>query len=248
MKSRRTFLKQTGLAMAGATLLANKGFSMALSQSPTFGKQVYPFKVSPLAFGYSDLEPFMGTDELVVHYEQLHNENVQGLNNALANVFMGPITLEALLKRASEYTPEVQQLAGSHYNHSLFWATLKANPNAGLTNAPSPGRFHTQLMQDFGDITNLQNMMHQSAMSVFGSGWVWLVAKENGKIELAITENEQNPLMNNVAATGTPILALDIWEHAYYGTYFQDRSAYAGAWFDYIDWTVVETLYYAAID
>ncbi len=248
MGSRRTFIKQSGLAVAGVGLLSSKALAFSTSQTPTFGKQTYPFKLPQLAYGYSDLAPFISSDELVTHYESLHKGAIDELNETLSNVFMGPITLEAMLKRSSEYTPRVQELAGRHFNHSLFWTTLKANPDAGLLNAPSPGRFYERLSSDLGDITTLQNKILQAAQSVFGSGWVWLVAMRNGKIELAVTENEQNPLMDNTAADGTPILALDVWEHAYYANYYQDRGEYVSAWFDYINWNVVETLYYAAVD
>jgi Fe-Mn family superoxide dismutase len=174
-----------------------------------------------------------------IHHGKHHQAYVDNLNKALAGTDGESKTLEELMANISAYPAAVRNNGGGHYNHTLFWSIL--GPNGG---APS-GDLATAINETFGSLDGLKEKMNAAGTTRFGSGWAWLIVKD-GKLDVTSTPNQDNPLMDVADVKGTPILGIDVWEHAYYLHYQNRRPDYLNAIWNVINWNEVDLRYKAA--
>lgn len=196
----------------------------------------------PLPYDKAALEPHIDATTMEIHHDRHHNAYVTNLNNALAgNAELEALSIEDLCKKINS-VPEairgpVRNNGGGHYNHSLFW-TLMA-PSAG--GAPT-GALAEAINAAFGSFDAFKEAFGKAGVGRFGSGWAWLV-KKDGKLAITSTPNQDNPLMDG---SGTPLLGLDVWEHAYYLKYQNKRPDYIAAWWNVVNWKAVSERFAAA--
>lgn len=197
-----------------------------------------PHVLPTLQYEYAALEPHIDAKTMEIHHSKHHNAYVTNLNNALAGTGNEEVSLLDLNKNISKYPMPVRNNGGGHYNHSLFW-TLMA-PNAG--GAPT-GAIASAIEAEFGSFEKFKETFTTAATTRFGSGWAWLVVTAEGKLAVTSTPNQDNPLMDIAEVKGSPVLALDVWEHAYYLNYQNRRPDYIGSFFNVINWAEVNKLY-----
>lgn len=201
------------------------------------------FTLAPLPYAADALAPVIDKATMQIHHGKHHQAYVNNLNGQLATFpDLAQLPLEAIMSRMSRYNDAVRNNAGGHYNHQLFWQIMAP---AGQGGEPSV-ELQAAIKRDFGSLVALQNAFNQAAATRFGSGWAWLILDENNKLVVTSTANQDNPLMDVVKVQGTPILALDVWEHAYYLQYQNKRGDYATAWWTLVNWHKVNELYRSA--
>lgn len=200
------------------------------------------FKMKGLKYAYDDLAPFIDGKTMEIHYSKHHLGYANKLNKAIAGTDLETKTIEEILSKLDLKNAALRNNAGGYYNHNLFFESL--NPKAGGT--PS-GELAQAIATEFGSFDEFQKKITEVATNQFGSGWAWLVITNEGKLALTSTSNQDNPLMPNAEVKGTPILAIDVWEHAYYLNYQNKRADYLTAIFNVIDWNVVNAKYELAI-
>ena len=189
-----------------------------------------------LNYSYDALEPHIDAKTMEIHHTKHHQAYVNGLNAALekepnlANAGLGNLC-QMVNNLPDSVKTAVRNHGGGHYNHSLFWSIM--SPNGG--GSPS-GDVADLIDSSFGSFDKFKEEFANAAVTRFGSGWAWLVCKD-GKLSITSTANQENPLMTG---EGTPILGLDVWEHAYYLNYQNLRGGYIGAWWNVVDWNAVE--------
>ena len=193
-----------------------------------------------LPYAFDALEPHIDAQTMQIHHGKHHQAYVDNLNKALAGTDSENKSLEELMAEISKHPMPVRNNGGGHYNHSLFWSILGA---AGTT--PS-GDLATAINDTFGSLDALKEKMNTAGATRFGSGWAWLLVKD-GKLEVSSTPNQDNPLMDIADVKGTPILGIDVWEHAYYLKYQNRRPDYLTAIWNVINWNEVESRYKAAL-
>jgi len=189
------------------------------------------FSVPDLPYAYDALAPTIDEATMKLHHDKHHQAYVDKLNDAVAaNAELGGKSLEDLVRAASSHPPVIRNNGGGHWNHCFFWESM----------VPGGGQPEGELAQaidaSFGSLEALKEKFNAAGVGQFGSGWVWLVARERGALEIVATPNQDNPLMDVVAGNSTPILGNDVWEHAYYLTYNNRRADYLKAWWDVVNW------------
>ena len=192
-----------------------------------------------LSYSYEDLEPYIDSKTMEIHHTKHHQGYINNLNKTLENhADLAQLPIEDLLKKLDTLPTEikiaVQNNGGGHYNHSLFWESLKPNAQA-LTD----GALKTALTETFGSTESFIEKFNTAATTRFGSGWAWLVVSSMGDLEVVSTPNQDNPISMGV----TPLLGLDVWEHAYYLNYQNRRADYVAAFWNIVNWNVVESRY-----
>jgi len=194
-----------------------------------------------LPYAYDALEPHIDAQTMHIHHDKHHQAYVDNLNKALAGTDAEGKTLEELMDNISAYPAAVRNNGGGHYNHSLFWSIL--GPNGG--GAPT-GELEDAINKTFGSLDALKEKMNAAGATRFGSGWAWLLVND-GKLHVSSTPNQDNPLMDVAEVKGHPILGIDVWEHAYYLKYQNQRPAYLTAIWNVINWNEVSMRYKAAL-
>ena len=191
------------------------------------------FSLPPLPYAHSALAPVIDQQTMKLHHGKHHQAYVDKLNEAVSgDPALAGRELEDLLRRASTLPDAVRNNGGGHWNHSFFWETMA--PPGG----PEPvGELRDAITDKWGSLGAFQVKFDAAGTGRFGSGWVWLVAVEGGGLEISTTPNQDNPLMDVAEVRGTPIIANDLWEHAYYLTYQNRRADYLKAWWQLVDWT-----------
>lgn len=197
------------------------------------------FELSALPYAFDALEPYIDTTTMQIHHGKHHAAYVTNLNNAIAGTELEGKSLEEILKNVGENMP-VRNNGGGHYNHTLFWSIM--SPNGGGN--PS-GDLSSAVETAFGNLDIFKEKFTQAALTRFGSGWAWLCVN-NGKLEICSTANQDNPIMG-IGCGGTPILGLDVWEHAYYLKYQNRRPEYVAAFYNVINWDEVAKRFKAAL-
>lgn len=244
MSNRREFLKISALVglsgvvgnLTGANRLGNleKGVEALSGAAPTF-------KLPPLPYPYDALEPFIDKQTMEIHHTKHHQAYIDKLNaagNAAINEMPDD---ESRCKSVDSNTPAlIRNNLGGYYNHSLFWTLLKPNPSSA-PNMPG-GKLEEAIKKDFGSYDSFKKEFSEAATKIFGSGWCWLIA-QNNKLKIAITANQDNPLMKVATEQGRIVLALDVWEHAYYLKYQNKRADYIADWWNIINWNRAEELF-----
>ncbi|HTN07133.1 superoxide dismutase [Agriterribacter sp.] len=192
------------------------------------------FTLPALPYAHNALEPHIDTLTMQIHHGKHHQAYVDNLNKAIAGTPNENKSLEELVKAAGTISPAVRNNGGGHWNHSFFWEILA--PNAG--GKPS-GKLAAAIDTAFGSFDEFKTKFSAAGATRFGSGWAWLIVKD-GKLEVTSTPNQDNPLMDVAEVKGTPILGVDVWEHAYYLKYQNKRPDYLAAIWNVVNWKKVE--------
>jgi Fe-Mn family superoxide dismutase len=235
MMTRRQALKSTAVASLAAATLPG-----AIAQTTPAAPASAPFTLPPLPYALDALEPHIDARTMEIHHGKHHAAYVTNLNKAVAEIGnLGELNIDRLLGKL-DGVPEKNRTAvrnngGGHYNHSLFWQMMRKNgggePKAELAKA---------IEASFGTFAAFKDNFGKAATSRFGSGWAWLVLNQ-GKLEIVSTANQDSPIMGKAIAAceGTPLLGLDVWEHAYYLKYQNKRADYIAAWWNVVNWDFV---------
>ncbi|MBU3713415.1 MAG: superoxide dismutase [Ferruginibacter sp.] len=199
-----------------------------------------PFTLAPLPYSHDALEPHIDTLTMQIHHGKHHQAYVDNLNKAIAGTDHENKTIEDLVKHAGSISVAVRNNGGGHWNHTFFWESL--SPNAGGT--PS-GHLADAINAAFGSFDAFKEKFNQAGLTRFGSGWAWLLVKD-GKLEISSTPNQDNPLMDVAEVKGTPILGVDVWEHAYYLKYQNRRADYLSSFWNVVNWNKIAERFTAA--
>lgn len=191
------------------------------------------FKLPDLPYANDALEPYIDAKTMEIHHDKHHGGYTKKLNNAIEGTEMEGKTIEELMQSHSD-NEKVRNNGGGYYNHNLFWSVMA--PNKG--GAPE-GELADSIKESFGSFENFKEKFSEAATTQFGSGWAWLCVHNGGKLDVCHSQNQDNPLMPNVGCGGTPILGLDVWEHAYYLNYQNKRPEYIEAWWNVVNWDEV---------
>lgn len=199
-----------------------------------------PFTLAPLPYAHNALEPHIDTLTMQIHHGKHHQAYVDNLNKAIAGTEHENKTLVQLLAQAGSLGAPIRNNGGGHWNHTFFWESLA--PAAG--GAPT-GKLAAALEAEFGSFEAFKEKFSTAGMTRFGSGWAWLLVQQ-GKLVVSSTPNQDNPLMDVAEVKGTPVLGVDVWEHAYYLKYQNRRADYLAAFWNVIDWNTIGKRYEAA--
>lgn len=199
-------------------------------------------KFPELPYEYDGLEVFIDKTTMEIHYNKHHKGYFNKFVKAVNENNLDGMSIEKIFGQVSTYPTVVRNNGGGYYNHKLFWKIM--SPNGG--GKPS-GKLMEAIEKEFGSFEEFKTKFENAATGQFGSGWAWLSVKNNGKLCVSSTPNQDNPLMDVVDKRGTPILALDVWEHAYYLHYQNMRGTYVGNFWKVVNWKEVEKLYHKAL-
>ena len=247
---RRKFIKQSALlALSGLAAKSAIG-NMVTNVQPVAQAQQAPapmgYLLPPLPYAYDALVPHIDKLTMEIHHDKHHKAYVDNLNKAFAALNPKPAetpSLEMLMATISKYPVAIKNNGGGHYNHSLFWKLLSPPPSNALNTA---GKLAQAINTTFGNFDTFKSQFTDAATKRFGSGWAWLIVDKSGStpaLKIISTANQDNPLMDTAEIKGQPILALDVWEHAYYLNYQNRRAEYIASWFNLVNWTYAEELF-----
>ena len=196
------------------------------------------FEQPKLKYAFDALEPSIDKETMEIHYGKHHAGYTKKLNAAVEGTDLEGKNIENILMNLDKSNSAVRNNGGGFFNHNLFWEVM--SPNGG--GKPS-GDLEKAIEEKFGSFEAFKEEFAKAAAGQFGSGWAWLCVHEGGKVEVCSTPNQDNPLMPGIGCGGTPILGLDVWEHAYYLKYQNKRPEYIDAFFDVVDWEEVASKY-----
>ncbi len=247
---KRTFLKlsagllatgwSTGLLSACKSSKKTADLSAKTTPKPLVPAPV--FELPPLPYGYSALEPLIDAKTMEIHHSKHHAAYVKNLNAALQGTQVADASLEGILRAVTAEQAAVRNHGGGHYNHMLYWKVMQP----GGRNKPDGLVIGKVIAEQFGSYEAFAEKFTKAASTLFGSGWVWLSIGQDKKLFISSTPNQDNPLMAQlVKDTGTPVLGIDIWEHAYYLKHQNKRADYITNFMQLINWEVVDELYRA---
>ncbi|WP_310589496.1 superoxide dismutase [Dyadobacter sandarakinus] len=221
--------------LAGGTFAASSltNYSFASSSITEAAAEMAPFKQAPLPYDFAALEPSIDKMTMEIHYTKHHATYVKNLNDAVKGTDLEKKTLEEIIKNIGKAPVAIRNNGGGHWNHTFFWEVLGPKKTAAPTGAVADA-----INGQFGSMDKFKEEFGKAATTRFGSGWAWLVA-QNGKLAIGSTPNQDNPLMDVSDFKGTPILGLDVWEHAYYLKYQNKRPDYIKAFWEVVNWDKV---------
>ena len=196
------------------------------------------FELPKLNFAYDALEPHIDARTMEIHYSKHHNGYTAKLNAAIEGTDLEGKSINELLTNLDMNNSGVRNNGGGFYNHSLFWEIMNPEDKGYLS-----GALRDAIIDAYDTVDNFKAVFSRAAATQFGSGWAWLCVHKGGKVEVCSTPNQDNPLMPGVSCGGTPIMGLDVWEHAYYLNYQNRRPDYIEAFFKVINWNEVERRY-----
>jgi superoxide dismutase, Fe-Mn family len=200
------------------------------------------FELPPLLFDYSALEPYIDTLTMHLHHDKHHAAYVNNLNSAVQNTAFANMSVDQLVRQINRIPDNIRTTvrnnAGGHSNHSMFWQIMK--PNGG---GQPTGELASAIEQAFGSFDQFKAAFNDAGTKRFGSGWVWLVLDQGGKLSVTTTANQDSPLMNGLY----PIMGNDVWEHAYYLEYQNRRPDYLAAWWNVVNWDEIARRYDLAL-
>ena len=200
------------------------------------------FQLEKLPYSYDALSPNISVFTMENHYSKHYLTYTTNLNNAIIGTPLENLTIEEVLAKLDPSVLDIKNNAGGYYNHSLYFECI--GPKAG---GQPQGTLAEAIAKNFGSFENFTSAFKDEAAKQFGSGWVWLIVDKTGNLLITNTQNQDNPLMRNAAVSGKPILALDLWEHAYYLDYQYKRKNYVDAFFNVINWKKVSENYDEAL-
>lgn len=231
--NRRHFIAASGAAVAGSALAADT------AETPVIPNGV-PLKQEPLPYAPEALQPHIDAETMNIHYGKHHAAYLTNLIKALDEAKMKVADTASLIKDIgslpTDLQPAVRNQGGGHVNHTLFWRWMR--PADQGTKAPD-GKLAEALQSTFGSIDDFKKEFEKAAMTRFGSGWAWLIYKDDGKLAVVSTPNQDNPMMKGIVPDkdfGRPLFGLDVWEHAYYLKYKNKRQDYVTAWWNVVNW------------
>ena len=202
------------------------------------------FTLPDLSYTKDSLEPHIDKQTMEIHHGKHHNAYINNLNGAIEGTELSSKSLESLIQNIQALPTNKQNAirnnGGGHYNHSLFWKVI--GPNKG---GEPTGKLREAMDASFGNFENFKSEFETAAKTRFGSGWAWLIKKDNGDLAVTSTPNQDNPLMDVADHQGTPLLGLDVWEHAYYLNYQNRRPDYVAAFWNIVNWDEVSNRYEA---
>lgn len=210
---------------------------LAVAQEKT--KTVFSFE--PLPYAYDALDKAIDAQTMEIHYSRHHKAYFDNFIKAIAGTDIEFMTLEEIFGSMSKFPASVRNNGGGFYNHSLFWAVM--SPDGGQPSAA----LEKAIVSTFGSMEEFRKQFEKAGATRFGSGWAWLSVDAQGKLFISSTANQDNPLMDVVAERGTPVLGLDVWEHAYYLRYQNKRASYMEAFWQVVNWNEVSRRYQAAM-
>lgn len=238
-ENRRDFLKKSALlsagAMVGTKIIASTNLEEA-NENNLEAKRALPFYLPELGYAYDALEPHIDKMTMEIHHSKHHQGYVNNLINALDAINSRSNDVANICSNISKYNTAIRNNAGGHYNHSLFWKLM--SPKGG---GEPTGKIKEVIDSKFNSFEKFKELFNDAAAKRFGSGWAWLVKKDDGSFEICSTPNQDNPLMDDAPVKGTPIIGLDVWEHAYYLKYQNKRAVYTAAWWNVINWEEVNS-------
>jgi len=196
------------------------------------------FELPSLKYSYNALEPHIDSKTMEIHHGKHHAGYTNNLNNTIKDSDLEGKSIEEILSNLNLDNSAVRNNGGGFYNHCLFWDIL--SPSGGGEPA---GALSDAISNSFGSYDEFKALFSKAAATRFGSGWAWLCVHPGGKLEICSTANQDNPLMKGIGCGGTPILALDVWEHAYYLNYQNRRPDYIAGFFNVVDWSAVSALF-----
>lgn len=236
--SRRDFLKKSVFTGAGLSILPLVGGADAFALSETISNGKPVFKLPELPYPNNALEPCIDARTMEIHHGKHHAAYVSNLNKAVEAMDAFPADLKTVFESIEKFPASVRNNGGGHWNHSFFWEIMRP---AKENNVPT-GKLAEAINKNFGSLDEFKKKFKEAAMGQFGSGWAWLIAEPNGQLSICGTPNQDNPLMSVSAKKGTPILGLDVWEHAYYLKYQNKRTDYVDGFWSIVNWDKVATL------
>ncbi len=222
------------LSVTLMSLLMLSGLRLHAAEPPRPVEHV----LKPLPYAYDALEVFVDARTMEIHYDRHHRAYYNNLLNLVAGTEWMTWTLDELFERVGELPAALRNNAGGHYNHELFWEIM--SPDGG--GEPS-GALAAAIAEQFGSFEAFKVEFEKAGATRFGSGWAWLGVAPDGSLFVSSTPNQDNPLMQDVEPRGIPILGLDVWEHAYYLRYQNQRGSYIGAFWSVVNWPEVERRY-----
>lgn len=238
--TRRNFIKNTltaSLAVAiGTPVLLSAGDASAavVTEDPkNTAAALLKFAQLPLKYSYNALEPNIDALTMEIHYTKHHAAYVKNVNEAIAAENISYATEKEFFNHASKLSAKARNNGGGAWNHNFFFETLKAGPSSG-----PQGKLKAAIDKSFGSFDKFKEQFSAAAASRFGSGWAWLI-NDKGTLKITSTANQDNPLFDNAEVKGTPLLGIDVWEHAYYLKYQNKRADYIASFWNIIDWDVV---------
>ena len=196
------------------------------------------FELPSLKYSYDALEPHIDSKTMEIHHGKHHAGYTNNLNNAIKDSDLEGKSIEEILSNLNLDNSAVRNNGGGFYNHCLFWDILSPSGSGEPAGALSEA-----ISNSFGSFDEFKTLFSKAAATRFGSGWAWLCVHPGGKLEVCSTANQDNPLMKGIGCGGTPILALDVWEHAYYLNYQNRRPDYIAGFFNVVDWSSVSALF-----
>jgi superoxide dismutase, Fe-Mn family len=201
-------------------------------------QNIMAFELPKLEYAYDALEPHIDARTMEIHHSKHHNGYTNNLNNAINGTDLEGKSVEDILTDLDMNNAAVRNNGGGFYNHSLFWTVMNPEGKGYLS-----GGLKDAIEAEFGSVDAFKGVFTKAAATRFGSGWAWLCVHKGGKVEVCSTANQDNTLMPEIGCGGTPILGLDVWEHAYYLNYQNRRPDYINAFFNVINWNEVERRY-----
>ncbi|MBC7874078.1 MAG: superoxide dismutase [Ferruginibacter sp.] len=241
-KNRREFLKTTGKAGLAAglsfTVLPSLAEQYNYHDNRGITGEDIPYEQQPLPYAYAALEPVIDAMTMELHYSKHAATYAKNLSDATKaeGVDTTKEKLTSLLGKISKFSPKMRNNGGGHYNHEFFWKSMKSPAS---TNSPA-GSVEKAMTKDFGSFDAFKTQFADAGKNRFGSGWAWLLLTQDKKLVVSSTPNQDNPLMDTSEIKGTPLLGLDVWEHAYYLKYQNRRPDYITAWWNVVNWDVVQ--------
>jgi len=226
-----------------ALLLASAPAAFAQAAPQTQATQA-AFTLDPLPYGNDALAPVIDKETMELHHGRHHKAYVDNLNKAVsADPALKGLSLEQLMARVSTLPKSIRDNGGGHWNHRFFWGLMAPEGQRGQPSA----RLNAAIEKQWGSMEKFKAAFQQAGTSQFGSGWAWLILKPDGTLDVVSTPNQDNPLMDLAPVRGRPILANDVWEHAYYLNYRNRRGEYLTRWWDVVNWGRVNELYDEAV-
>jgi Fe-Mn family superoxide dismutase len=247
--NKREFLKKSAILGAGAIVAPTVASSCmnssgagtataSLTATDSTGKFVQP----ALGYAFDALEPYIEAMTMELHYGKHHAGYTQKFNAALEHEDLHPTDINKLFATVSSYGAGVRNNGGGYFNHNLYWKFM--SPDGG---GEPTGDLAGAINGEFGSFAQFKDLFSATAGSQFGSGWGWLILDKEGKLQVTSTPNQDNPLMDVAEVQGTPLLNIDVWEHAYYLKYQNMRASYIDAYWNVINWDFVNRLYREAL-